>query len=126
MELDSWNKIVEKAVDAEAKAGLRPTSYVRKTDRRCPHGNRPAHTTTVKAQAPLMKNSRAKEPKARTQDVKSSASKRKRSDRIEHRATCVISRATTLIKMVTFRTLARSRQKTSIGLGDVRFGNWCW
>lgn len=31
-ELDSWAEIVEKAVDAEAKAGLQPASFIKEID----------------------------------------------------------------------------------------------
>lgn len=44
-----WDEMVETAVYVEAKAGLRSTSYVRKTDRHRHRGNRPAHTATLKA-----------------------------------------------------------------------------
>ena len=62
--------MVEKAVDAEAKAGLQPTSYIRGVDHRCPQGNRPAHTNAAKVQTQgsSMKNSRAEEPKPRPQE----------------------------------------------------------
>ena len=49
-ELDSWEELVEKAIDAEAKASLQPQSILRKMDQRCPHGNRPAHATVAKPQ----------------------------------------------------------------------------
>ena len=38
-ELDSFEELVEKAVDAEAKAALRPRSYARKTDQHCLRGS---------------------------------------------------------------------------------------
>lgn len=38
-ELDSWDELVEKAIDAEAKASLQPTSIIREMDQRCPGGN---------------------------------------------------------------------------------------
>ena len=49
-ELDSWEELVEKAIDAEAKASLQPQSILREMDQRCPHGNRPAHATVAKPQ----------------------------------------------------------------------------
>ena len=49
-EKDSW-ELVENAIDAEAKAGLQPSSFVRDMDQRCPRGNRPAYTTVAKSQA---------------------------------------------------------------------------
>ena len=41
-ELDSWEEAVEKAVNAEAKALLQPSSSTREIDSKCPRGNRPA------------------------------------------------------------------------------------
>ena len=49
-EKDSWEELVEKTIDAEAKAGLQPSSFVRDMDRLCPQGNRPPHTV-AKSQA---------------------------------------------------------------------------
>lgn len=50
-ELDRWEELVEKAIDADAEAGLQPPSILPEMDHRCPRGNRPAHTTVAKAQA---------------------------------------------------------------------------
>ena len=50
-EKDSWEELVEKAIDAEAKASLQPPSFLREMDQRCPRGNRPAHITMAKSQA---------------------------------------------------------------------------
>ena len=57
-EHDSWNKFVEKAIDAKAKAILQPPSILRKMDQRCPRGNRPAYSTVAKSQAPSTRASR--------------------------------------------------------------------
>lgn len=40
-ELDSFEEIIEKAVNAMNKAALRPHSYVCDTDQHCFQGNRP-------------------------------------------------------------------------------------
>ena len=50
-ENDSWEELVEKAIDVQAKANLQPPSFLREMDQRCPQGNRPAHTTMAKSQA---------------------------------------------------------------------------
>ena len=50
-EKDSWEELVEKTIDAEAKASLQPSSFVRDMDQRCPQGSRPAHATVAKLQA---------------------------------------------------------------------------
>ena len=49
-QLIDYEELVAKAVRAEAKAGLRPSSYVRETDLNCLQGNRPAHITAHKDQ----------------------------------------------------------------------------
>ncbi len=50
-ELDSWDELVEKGIDAEAKASLQPQSILREMDQRCPRDNRPALTAVAKSQA---------------------------------------------------------------------------
>ena len=46
--LDNYEELVAKAVRAEAKAGLRPSSYVQETDIQVLQENQPAYTTTHK------------------------------------------------------------------------------
>ena len=74
-ELNSFEELVEKAVDAKAKATLRPRSYARETDQHCPWGSRPAHSTSAKAQGQgsSIKDPRVKEPRSKPQEPKSSA-----------------------------------------------------
>ena len=48
-EKDSWDELVEKAIDAKAKASLQPPSILREMDQRCPQDNRPAHITVAKS-----------------------------------------------------------------------------
>ena len=50
--LDDYVELVAKAVRAEVKAGLQPSSYVGKTDQQIPQGNQPAQTITHKVQTP--------------------------------------------------------------------------
>ena len=57
-EHDSWEELVEKAIDAEAKASLQPLSILCEMDQRCPRGNRPAHSTVAKSQASSTRNPR--------------------------------------------------------------------
>ena len=81
-QLVDYEELVAKAVRDEAKAGLRPSSYVRETDLWCLRGNRPAHTTVHKLQTQGAVNRRddSKAPKgpastptfASTQDYESS------------------------------------------------------
>ena len=48
-ENDSWEELVEKTIEAEAKVSFLPSPFVRDMDQRCPQGNRPA--TMSKSQA---------------------------------------------------------------------------
>ena len=48
-ENDTWEELVEKAIEAEAKVSLLPSPFVRDMDQRCPRGNR--FTTMSKSQA---------------------------------------------------------------------------
>lgn len=52
-EPNSWDELVEKAIDAEAKASLQPSSILREMNQRCPRGYRLVHTTVAKAKASL-------------------------------------------------------------------------
>ena len=48
-ENDSWEELVKKAIEVEAKVSLLPSPFVRDMDQHCPRGNRPA--TMSKPQA---------------------------------------------------------------------------
>ena len=61
LELESFDQMVKKAVDAEAKSALRPRSSTKEMDQHCPRGNRPANST--KSQGSTMKDPRSEEPK---------------------------------------------------------------
>ena len=41
-DLDAWDKVVEKAGDAEAKTNLQPPFYIREIDSKCPKGYPPS------------------------------------------------------------------------------------
>ena len=45
-----FKEMVQKAVNAEAKAGLRSSTMVRESDAHCPRGYRPSHNTSSKVQ----------------------------------------------------------------------------
>ena len=82
--LDDYEELVAKAVRAEAKAGLRLSSYIRKTNQQVPQGNRPAHTIAHKVQTQgAIKDHCGDESKAKasvptsTQDSKPSDKARK-------------------------------------------------
>lgn len=57
-ELDSFKKLIEKAVKAKAKATIQPGSYTCETNHRCFRGSCPAYTTKIKDLKP-------KDPKSR-------------------------------------------------------------
>lgn len=40
-ELDSWDKLVKKAIDIKIKVNLQPPSIIREMDQQCPQGNQP-------------------------------------------------------------------------------------
>ena len=61
-ELNSFKELVKKAVNAEAKAALRPRSYACKTDQHCLQDSRPSAAKASTHGKP-MKHSRIKEPK---------------------------------------------------------------
>ena len=63
LELESFDQMVKKAVDAEAKSALRPRSSTKEMDQHCPRGNRPANST--KSQGSTMKDPWSEEPKVR-------------------------------------------------------------
>ena len=60
-----FEEMVQRAVNAEAKAGLRSSTMVRESDARCPRGHRPSHNTSskVQTQGTTAKEPRSKEPK---------------------------------------------------------------
>ena len=94
-QLINYEELVAKAVRAEAKAGLRLSSYVRETDLSCLQGNRPAHTTAHKVQTQVAVNREdnsktSKGPastpvSASTQDPKSSDKARKDKKKKQYR-----------------------------------------
>ena len=63
LELESFNQMVKKAVDAETKSALRPRSSTEEMDQHCSRGNRPANST--KSQGSIMKDPRLEESKVR-------------------------------------------------------------
>ena len=56
-ELDSFEELVKKAVDAKAKAALRPRFYAYKTDQYCLRGSQPS-IAKASTQDQLMKDAR--------------------------------------------------------------------
>ena len=60
--LNSFQELVKKAVDVEAKAAIRPCSYARKTDQYCLRQSRPL-AAKASTQGQPMKDPRVEEPK---------------------------------------------------------------
>ena len=54
-----FEEMVQRAVNAEVKAGLKSSTMVRKLDARCPRGHRPSYNTSSKVQT---QGTTAKEP----------------------------------------------------------------
>ena len=64
--MESWEELVKKAVNAEAKVGLLPTSLIQNMDQQALRGNRPIHTIAkAQIQSLSMKNPKIKEPKSK-------------------------------------------------------------
>ena len=57
LELESFDQIVKKAVDAEAKLALQTCSSTKEMDLNCPWGNRLANSTIAKSQGSAIKDS---------------------------------------------------------------------
>ena len=60
-----FEEMVQRAVNAETKAGLRSSSMVRDSDIRCPRGHRPSNSTATKVQTQETKDSHPEEPKVK-------------------------------------------------------------
>ena len=84
-ELDSFKELVEKTVDAEAKAALRRRSYACKTDQYCLRGNKPS-AAKASNQGQPMRDPRVEELKSRPQKLKAPAPSRSDSAEISEKA----------------------------------------
>ena len=63
LELESFDQMIKKAVDAEAKSALCSRSSTKEMDQYCPRGNQLANST--KSQDSTMKDPQSEEPKVR-------------------------------------------------------------
>lgn len=73
-EYEDWDELVRKTVTAEAKAALRPASYIREMDQHRSRGNRLISTTnTSKNPGSTLKDPRIKDPKPKNFGSGSSA-----------------------------------------------------
>lgn len=61
LELYDWEDLVQKAIEAEAKASLIPLSILREMDQRIAHGKRPAKITKYFFQKAPMKDLKIKD-----------------------------------------------------------------
>ena len=64
-ELENFDQIVKKAVDAEAKSALWSRSSTKEMDQNCPRDSRPVNSIIAKSQNSAMKDPRTEEPKVR-------------------------------------------------------------
>ena len=69
--MDSFEDTIQKTIDAEAKAALRPRFATRETDQHCPQGTQLANSTAAKSQDSPMKDPKVEEPKSWTQEATS-------------------------------------------------------
>ena len=58
-----FEEMVQRAVNAEVKAGLRSSTMVRESDARCPKGHRPSSSKVQTQGSNHKASSRSKEPK---------------------------------------------------------------
>ena len=63
LELESFNQMVKKVVDAKAKSALWPHSSTKKIDQNYPWGNRLANSTIAKSKGKTIKDFWVKKPK---------------------------------------------------------------
>ena len=71
LELESFEQLLKKVVEAEGKASLRPRTTTREMDQHCSRGSRPTIITVAKVSTPSssIKDPRVEEPKVRTQEA---------------------------------------------------------
>ena len=74
-ELNTFEELVKKTVDAEAKATFQPHCYARKTDQYCLWSSQPSTAKTTTQNQP-MKDPKVEEPKSRSQKSKALALQR--------------------------------------------------
>ena len=66
----SFEEMVQRAVNAEAKAGLRSSIMVRDADSRCPRGHRPSQNTSTKVQTQGLTAKESKPKESRPKESK--------------------------------------------------------
>ena len=66
LELESFDQMVKKAIDAKAKLALWPRFSTKKIDQHCPRGNRPANSTVAKSQGSAMNDLQTEKPKVQS------------------------------------------------------------
>ena len=71
-ELNSFKKLLKKAVDKEAKATLQPRSYACETNQHCFRGSRPP-IAKANTHGKLIKNPKVEKPKSKSQKSKALA-----------------------------------------------------
>ena len=71
LELESFEQLVKKVIEAKGKASLRPRTTTQEIDQHCSRGSRPTNTIIAKASTPnsSMKDPRVEKSKIRTQEA---------------------------------------------------------
>ena len=151
-----FEEMMQKAVNAEAKAGLKSSTMVQNSDTRCPRGNCPSHNTSSKVQtqssshkdSPRSKEPKPKDPKPapshdngwnrlkkRARKIRRKISKTKSGSILVSKPRPLASTprpqkrksrpdASTVIKKATMQMSAPNLQNTSVGLSNLRAGDW--
>ena len=65
LELESFDQMIKKTVNAEAKSAFRPRSSTKEMNQHCPQGNQPANSTIAKSQGSAMKDAQMEKLKVR-------------------------------------------------------------
>ena len=65
LELESFDQMVKKTVDAKAKSALRPRFSTKEMDQNCSRGNQLANSIVAKSQGSAIKDPRTEELKVR-------------------------------------------------------------
>ena len=65
LKLESFDQMIKKVINAEAKSTLRPRSSTKEMDPNCPQGSRLANSTVAKSKSSATKDPRTEKPKVR-------------------------------------------------------------
>ena len=86
LELESFDQMVKKAVNAKAKSALQLRSSTKEIDQNCPQVSQPANSTIAKSQSSIMKDSRMEKPKVRGTESASDLPQRSNNNELSDKA----------------------------------------